>query len=165
MPQMPDRLFNPSMLSYTMGHLIVRKDQPLSSLSRHQSNEPLLLGYRLPPFQRPPVWSIEQKIRFLESAWQGYHLGCVVVNDQMHRNGDSRYDLWLIDGQQRLTAIRDYLDDVFPVFGAKYSELSERDHRRFYMITFAFAEIKESSLRRLEELYERMNYGGTPHIK
>ena len=55
--------------------------------SKSQAREtPLGVGERqlgwfvLPPFQRPPVWTLEQKIRFIESCWMGLPIGVFIYN-------------------------------------------------------------------------------------
>lgn len=119
-----------------------------------------LMGFSLPPFQRPAVWSEAQKIRFIESAWMGFSLGEIVITQTQ-----DEFDGLVIDGQQRLTALRDYLNDEFPVFGARWSEVDERDQRRLHMtVTIGIVWLScNLSWDYLRELYIRMNYGGTAH--
>lgn len=139
-----------------------RTNMPLATLSRYPvTGTSSLLGFRLPPFQRPEVWTQDQKIRFIESAWLGFSLGEVVIT-QTH---EKEFDALVIDGQQRLTAIRDYMADQFPVFGATWSEVDEIDQRRLTLsttigIVWLSRNLTWESLR---ELYIRMNYGGTAH--
>jgi Protein of unknown function DUF262 len=140
-----------------------RSNMPLMTLTRaHLYPDGDILGFRLPPFQRPAVWTQGQQIRFMESAWLGFSLGEVVITDAQQQEG---LDRLIIDGQQRMMALAAYLDDAFPVFGLRYSELSERDVRRLRMsITIGIVWLKHDlSMERLEELYTRMNYGGTAH--
>lgn len=140
----------------------VRTNMPLSTLSRYPVTDvSSLFGFRLPPFQRPEVWTQEQKVRFIESAWLGFSLGEIVIT-QTH---EKEFDALVIDGQQRLTAIRDYMADQFSVFGAKWSEVDKIDQRRLTLsttigIVWLSRNLTWESLR---ELYIRMNYGGTAH--
>lgn len=131
-----------------------------------------LMGHILPPFQRPLVWDEMRMVRFVESAWDGLDLGRLVINDAMDaphdqpRPGSRRWhptDRWIIDGQQRLTALDRYLSDAFPVRGLLWSEVETRDRRFFLMqpmgttVTGIFDEAE------LRSLYDRLNYGGVPH--
>ncbi len=100
-------------------------DRPL------QPGERKLGNFIVPPFQRPPVWTEEQKVRFIESIWHGLPLGSYVVNRTLDLR---RVDNWLLDGQQRITAIVEYVNDAFPVLGLRWSELAQVDHRSFAMI-------------------------------
>jgi hypothetical protein len=116
----------------------------------------------LPPFQRPPVWTREQQVRFLESCWMGLPIGAFVYNapnDYSHRT-----DLWLLDGQQRVTAVYAYLADEFPVFGYRYSEVTEVDRRKWHMGTsFPSLSTCTTDEAELRDIYDRLAYGGTPH--
>lgn len=139
-----------------------RTNMPILGLSRYEARgDGEVMGFKLPPFQRPAVWSEAQQIRFLESAWLGFSLGEVVIT----QTSDKELDGLLIDGQQRLTALRDYLADAFPVFGLRWSELDEQDRRQFSM-TVAIGVVwlsRDLNWGMLRELYIRMNYGGTAH--
>ncbi len=115
----------------------------------------------LPPFQRPPVWTVAQKVRFIESIWMGLPIGSYVVNVGGY---GSRFDDWLLDGQQRVTAILNYMADAFPVYGYVYSALPEVDHRGFeFGRVFTRLETKIEDEAELREVYDRLAYGGTPH--
>lgn len=115
----------------------------------------------LPPFQRPSVWTVEQQVRFIESAWMGLPLGVFIYN----RTGDinSPYDNWLLDGQQRVTAVLDYMADKFPVYGHLFSELTVVDRRFWNSVNFASMETNLEDEDKLRDVYDRLAYGGTPH--
>lgn len=121
-----------------------------------------MLGwFVLPPFQRPAVWTTEQKIKLIESIWLELPIGVYVYNMSPGYNHPS--DNWLIDGQQRISAIFDYAADEFPVFGYRWSELGETDKRVFEMSTFPAIQLSMTDEKAMEELYDRLAYGGTPH--
>lgn len=113
----------------------------------------------LPPFQRPAVWAEAQKQRFIESIWNGLPLGAYVVNCVL----GSPYDSWLLDGQQRIMAIVEYVNDAFPVMGYRWSELTKGDRRQFDMTPMGRLETKLTDRKQLEDIYDRLAYGGTPH--
>jgi hypothetical protein len=114
----------------------------------------------LPPFQRPPVWTEAQKVRFIESAWGGLPLGSYVYNRPPE---NERTDAWLLDGQQRVTAILEYAAGSFPVMGHRYPELTRLDQRTFEMVTFPALETRLDDVEQLADVYDRLAYGGTPH--
>ena len=132
---------------------------------RHASR-PLVEGERalgsfiLPPFQRHPVWTQQQQISLLESIWSGLPIGCCVFN-QTKSEGPT--DEWLLDGQQRVTAIIAYTNDKFPVYGYKFSELPINEKRCFHTtpISVYITDITNASECRL--VYDRLAYGGTAH--
>lgn len=170
---MPNPLVSPSSLALTIGHLIGANAREREADFRHFGHpaERYLCGYPLPAFQRGLAWSHEQSMRFIESAWLGFELGKWVVTadafvaDEGHegqRALDPRSGL-LIDGQQRLAAIEAYTEDAFPVFGAYWSEVDAVDQRRFRQTSFACGVIPVIEEAKLRELYDRLNFGGTPH--
>lgn len=118
-------------------------------------------GFILPPFQRPAVWSPEQKIKLIESILDELPVPPYVVN----RNLDDgyRYDRWLIDGQQRITAILGFINDKFPVRGFRFSEVSDADRYWFLNRPFPCLETDLDDEALLREVYDRLAYGGTPH--
>lgn len=157
--KMPEPAFNGHHASYTIGHL-------LGTWRLEHRPEPVppdrTLGwFVLPPFQRPAVWSEAQKVRFLESVWLELPIGVYVYNDapsfQHHTSG------WLIDGQQRIGAILDYVAGAFPVFDYRWAEITEIDRRRFDNRVFPAIVTHEDDEALLAEMYDRLAYGGTPH--
>jgi len=114
----------------------------------------------LPPFQRPLVWTEAQKVRFVESCWNGLPIGVFVWNEAY----GTRYDQWLLDGQQRISAVLGYMADKFPVFGYRFSELTEVDLRRWDMgVQFPCLKTHITDEDKLRDVYDRLAYGGTPH--
>lgn len=153
----PKSWFRAQTFNVTMGDVVRGMDRraPVTG------DERVLGRFVLPPFQRPPVWSREQQVRFIESCWMGLPIGVYVVN---MGEFDSPFDLWLLDGQQRVTAIVDYMADGFPVFGHFYSQLPDRDHRAWEIgRVFPRMEVRLECEAELREVYDRLAYGGTPH--
>ena len=116
----------------------------------------------LPPFQRPPVWTRQQQVRFIESCWLGLPIGSFIYNRTERFN--SPFDSWLLDGQQRVTAVLAYTSDEFPVFGYLFSELEDADYRRWSMsVVFPNLVTNIDDEEALRDVYDRLAYGGTPH--
>ncbi|KZN20444.1 MULTISPECIES: DUF262 domain-containing protein [Pseudomonas] len=123
-----------------------------------------VLGYKLPSWQRPEVWSDEQCTKFIESIWLGVGLGTFQVND----SPKTALSLILLDGQQRLRAIERYWNGDFAILGEDgvaylWSELTDQEHRHFYRIPFPWVETRYSSEDELRAAYDRHNFGGTAH--
>lgn len=116
----------------------------------------------LPPFQRAPVWNRSQQARFVESCWLGLPIGIIIYN---RPEGFSHpFENWLLDGQQRITALYAYMADEFPVFGALFSELTVIDRRYWDMGTaLPMAETSITDEAQLRDVYDRLAYGGTAH--
>lgn len=120
-----------------------------------------VMGFNLPPWQRDLVWTLEQKVSFIESAWRGINLGTYTYNQS--DIGDPLDNL-LIDGQQRMNAIQCYLSDFFPVFGCRWSETTVVDKRVWGMTTIFGSYVTETKNEAyLRSYYDLTNFGGTAH--
>lgn len=130
-------------------------------------------GYFLPPFQRGPRWTQEQKERFVESALLGVGLGTIVVVDAINcpMQNDDRFaatDRWLLDGRQRCSALRDYGAGLVTVFRGtecehRWDDLNTVERRRFNRLQIGVMKIQTDDVAYCREIYNRLNYGGTPH--
>lgn len=155
--RMPEVLLSGSTRNWTLEHFITAFE-PEKSVGT--------IGWlKLPKFQRPFVWTLEQQIRFIESMWQGLDIGRFCYTQDVDH---PEFDHLLIDGQQRMTTIFKYIRDEFKVFGLYYSEVHWRDISRFAhtaMPTVVIVNKQHAVLNeeKLLELYNRMNYGGTNH--
>lgn len=145
----------------TMMMPIYRYKRPDQDTAKNLFGYREVMGFFLPAWQRGSVWTEKQKISFIESAWLGVNLGTYTYNTA---DIGSPYDNLLIDGQQRMTALQDYVDDKFPVFGYRYSEITKADERRFGMtVVFSSYETQSEDEQYLRDYYNLMNFGGTAH--
>lgn len=176
----PDKLFNGSerLLNFDFLHHRWERIQEMG-LAGYLDNEMMqpdqqfIFGLALPPFQRPKSWSPEQERRFIESSVLGLHLGTWVLNISRdvpmvdvpgYGKRFPRVDHWIIDGQQRLRAIENFFSDKFSVFGLKWSQVDPiRQKRYLHHAQFHAYETNLSDVDMLRELYDRLNFGGTPH--
>lgn len=113
----------------------------------------------IPDFQRPLVWTIDQKIKFVESLIYGLPIG----EYTLHETPDYRYEV--LDGQQRWAAIFGYVDNEFPVFGLYYSDLNPTTIRGFEHTGFSHRMVRGFTYQQKLEAYNRLAYGGTPHVR
>lgn len=118
-----------------------------------------------PDFQRGEVWTIQKKRRLIDSVLRGWHVPPVhlVVGD------DGRSDV--LDGQQRLTAIRDFVRGHFSVDGKiepfdelisgmnglRYAQLPEGVARNFRKFTIRVFELVDYAPDEPHELFFRLN--------
>lgn len=133
-------------------------------------------SYRLDaPYQRGSVWTFEQKQNLVKSLLQQVPLGCLYVN---RRDFPSDPDAFVIDGKQRIEALRDFVNDVFwipgkwlnkedfaiaPIEQVYYSELSKNFKTGFGTSTIQVYWTDLPTEEEERDLYLRVNYGGTPH--
>jgi hypothetical protein len=97
-----------------------------------------------PDFQRGEVWSRSKKQRLVDSVLRDWHVPPIhVIEDIATRKQE------VLDGQQRLVAIRDFIDGEFPLdgqiepidegllplHGYKYRDLPDVWKRRFNQFT------------------------------
>lgn len=164
MKRMPEPIDRGRYFEGTIGAIMIQKAEFNPIFDNPRKNERVVMGRSVPSWQRPLVWTQAQKIKFIESAWMGNGLGTYTVNDLSQISEISHpLNNLLIDGQQRLSAIEDYLEDGFPVFGALWSELESQDRLRFKRTKFAAYETCSTDETFLRGYYDMMNFGGTAH--
>ena len=123
-----------------------------------------VLGYKLPEWQRPEVWTDEQCVRFMESMFLGANVGAFMVNSCFD---PIDLDQVLLDGQQRLRALERYWDNEFPVPDDDgqawyWGDLTPQEQNHLYRITFPVVETQYRDEALLREAYNRHNFSGTP---
>ena len=147
-----------SPMATAMGQLRAWRESPEKE---NPHGRRTVMGYCLPTWQRGLVWSEQQKIAFIESAWLGLNLGTYTYN--VAELG-SKFDMLLIDGQQRLYAIECYLNNEFPVFGYHWSETTAVDRRVWEVsINFSSYVTETEDEAYLRNYYNLTNFGGVAH--
>lgn len=159
---LPKPLLTGTVHDYGIGHLV---DMPMPALAVPTDRR--LMNITLPPWQRPEEWSEEQKRRFVEGIFLGLGTGyyVVVMSDWDDSGQPKPMSGWLLDGQQRISALRDFLAGELVVFGdVRFPDLSAPDQLRFKRRPFPCHEVEYTDNEdALIELYDRLNFGGTPH--
>jgi uncharacterized protein with ParB-like and HNH nuclease domain len=155
--KMPTEIMSGSAMSTCISFIAMERDLH----SELADGERILGRFVLPKFQRPAVWTMKQRIRLIESLWLGLPIASFVYNRSSQIDGKT--DQWLIDGQQRITTILSYLNDEFEVFGSKWSDVDVVDRRGFNMKPFPCYELRLDDEAKLEDIYNRLAYGGTVH--
>lgn len=84
-------------------------------------------SYNLSPrYQRPDVWTMEQRCNFIRSIFFGLPIPPVVLNlltDEREEKEGFRFNV--IDGKQRLTTLQMFTKDQLVVDELKWSDLPE----------------------------------------
>lgn len=158
----PRPLLSGSRREFTLSHLV---DGTPADLTTPQERR--LLNLVVPPWQRPEVWSEQQKTRFIEGVFLGLGTGYYVVNGLDWDSSGKCLPMagWLLDGQQRISAIRDFLNGDLVVFSdVKFTDFSKSDQVRFLRTPFPCFQLEYTGDEDvLKELYDRLNFGGTAH--
>ncbi|MCG9575455.1 DUF262 domain-containing protein [Vibrio tubiashii] len=126
-----------------------------------------MLGkFPIPTWQRESVWTLEQKVSFIESCYWGFDIGSIVVNGYRVLDNDTlaEHSDCLIDGQQRIEAMLDYANNKFKVFGCFYSELSRGEQSRFLLRELGKRTTNCFDEAKLRTVYNHLNFSGTRHL-
>ena len=116
-----------------------------------------------PDYQRDHVWTTEQQIAYVEYALMGGEVGRTIIWNNPTWGGSWKMPTELVDGKQRLEAVRAFMDDEIPAFNAKLSEYE--DKMRVIDPRFEFRVCKVKTREEILQLYLNINAGGTPHAK
>ena len=119
----------------------------------------------IPGFHRPSVWTKEQKSSLIRSILRGLPTGTYYIN----RSDNAELNDLLFDGQQRFTAVQEFLDGSFPVtiegeefywYNLPPRQLSQVEN---HLVQIVFTEF--DSEEELVKFYIEMNENLSPHSK
>ena len=124
-----------------------------------------------PAYQRGPAWSVAQKSLFIDSLFRGLEIPLIFVAGRSS-NPLSRRDV--IDGQQRLRAIFDFVDG--PIVrvpgdavgridrrGIRFAELTDAERERFFSRRLPICSLDGIKPRQKRLQFERLQLG--QHLK
>ncbi|MCJ1467216.1 hypothetical protein MMC07_005839 [Pseudocyphellaria aurata] len=129
-----------------------------------------------PHYQRGVVWTRKAMRLLIDSMWKGYYIPPVIFNLELIEleDGNLRYKRTCVDGKQRLTSIRDFMNGEFPCsidkkswyFAAppgkrrsKLSILPESARQEFREIEVLCTEYKGLTKSQEIELFQRVQLG------
>ena len=119
------------------------------------------LKYRIPEHQRFPSWSMEKKVKLIDSVFRNYPLqGFTVSNHHEKKDGDGvevYHDIE--DGQSRLSILQAYFNDMFTFCDKKFSELPPATQRRFENYWISVEYIQNGSQEDIHESFQRLQEG------
>lgn len=116
-----------------------------------------------PPYQRKPVWTKDKKTFLIDSILKGYHLPEVYIHRVTDVDGVTKYNV--VDGQQRIRTILEFINNEFEMPSDDYPEYLDRtfenfpDKQResFWGYTIYVREISDASEVEVREMFKRMN--------
>lgn len=123
-----------------------------------------------PEFQRGHVWTEAQQTAFIEFKLRGGRSGNdLFLNSPSFHNREVQSggynDFVLVDGLQRLTAVRAYMNNEIRAFGYYADEMEDREVYFRMGHHFSIYINSLTSEREVLQWYIEMNEGGTPHSK
>jgi hypothetical protein len=170
-----DGQFNEVKLFHLFHMLRTSREDPDHKATAPAAGE-WVCGYLLPPFQRPSVWTMEDNIKFIDSARRCVTIGEFTVNETFGRKDARTYmdgdrqvwvgDRWLLDGQQRLRALQGFFDSEFAVHGMFWKDLSADDQNGFLnTVKFPFWETAFLDEEAAAAYYDLRNFSGVRHAE
>lgn len=116
-----------------------------------------------PSYQRNIVWTDRQKSYLIDSILNGYPIPEIYIQEEIDENGNSNYII--VDGQQRMRAVLEFLDDQYslnredsPEFnGAYFKDLDPDQKRAFFRYNFVVRALPELSEDDIREIFKRLN--------
>ena len=113
-----------------------------------------------PPFQRRLVWTNRDKELFIDTVLKKMPFPEIFVCTGESDPIQPAIKQWLVDGQQRMTTLRDYVagsEDILYINIPKYADLPDEDKRQFLETTVAVRDMKRVSSAQLKEIFTRIN--------
>lgn len=120
-----------------------------------------------PDYQRAHVWTEEQQRQYVEFQLMGGELSRTIIFNTPHWHSyemsPEKTYIELLDGKQRLEAVRAFLRGDVQAFGLRFDEFDGKFPTMEYRFRFQVCclETREDVL----QLYLKINAGGTPHSK
>lgn len=118
-----------------------------------------------PNFQRGEIWTVQKKQKLIDSILRGWKIPPIHVIHNSHAIDE------VLDGQQRLAAIRDFFDNIISIDGnippedstvsalngLHYRDLSKEWQRRFRQYSIVIIRLTECKPEEPAELFYRLN--------
>ena len=116
-----------------------------------------------PPFQRNLVWTNKQKSFLIDSILNSYPVPELYMQDITNEDGSKQFIV--VDGQQRITACLEFINNSFqmdakdsPTFAEMtFDDLSPDQKKKIYSYSFVVRQLPEMSDQELREIFSRLN--------
>lgn len=122
-----------------------------------------------PPYQRGRVWKNEERYALIDSIREEFPIGLIMFNVVPHVDDDGikteKYDV--VDGQQRMRTIFEYVDGVGWAVSERaenfepFTKLTASRQTRFFEYKVPVASMKEFEQEEITECYSRLQRGKT----
>jgi hypothetical protein len=111
-----------------------------------------------PFFQRKLVWRLAHKVDFIKTILLGYPFPEIFVSRGTIDLTTMQSTSCLVDGQQRMSTIKEFIEDRFPVEDVKYSQLSPQEKEAFLKYEIAIIDLDlEQDDAHIIEIFKRLN--------
>lgn len=113
-----------------------------------------------PDFQRRFVWTHEYQENFIDSILQGYPVPEIYVcQEEIDRQKENTIH-YVIDGQQRLTTLKNYIEGIHdkPLTKIqKFDNLSDEERKSFLSYKMVVRDIGKVNENDIKEIFRRLN--------
>ncbi|HKV93024.1 MAG TPA: DUF262 domain-containing protein [Candidatus Angelobacter sp.] len=111
-----------------------------------------------PFFQRKLVWRLAHKVDFIKTILLGYPFPEIFISRGTIDLVTMQSTSSLVDGQQRLSTIKEFIDDKFVVEGKKYSQLTPSEKESFLKYEIAIIDLDlQQDDPQIIEIFKRLN--------
>jgi hypothetical protein len=115
-----------------------------------------------PPFQRNPVWSERQQSSLIDTILLEYPIPEIYMQEVTDPDGNQKHIL--VDGQQRIRAVLDFLagafelDDESPRWaGMAFEDLGSADKKKIYEYSFIVRMLPDMADEEIRSIFQRLN--------
>ena len=116
-----------------------------------------------PPYQRKPVWTYNQKAYLIDTILENYHIPEIYIHRETDSDGKAIYNI--VDGQQRIRSILDFLNGEFaisdkynPEFADyNFDDLPDTFKKHIWNYTLYAREITDATGEEVRNMFIRMN--------
>lgn len=162
----PKPLIFAQSMAFSIDHLFYawerREDRSRDTYYNPLRRE-MLLGTVVPDFQRSKVWTEDQNRALIRSIWRGIPIGTYSLNFSISQKTPPDLTNILIDGQQRLNALRGYWENEFDFNGYFWGDLEDNHQRKFISRPFPQQRTDSTDRQEVLDYYNAMNFGGVAH--
>lgn len=133
-------------------------------LEHYQDSEKEIMNLNLcPDFQRGHVWTKQQQTLYIE-----YKLSGGYGADQIYTNCNGWMNSFagpfeLVDGLQRITAVRKFLNNKIKAFGSYFNDYGDKQY--LSSIDFVWHVNNLKTRKEVLRWYLELNNSGTPHTR
>ena len=172
---MPHRFLPTTVSHYPLDVLVGHWEKYLVDPSSARECFPwavrFVMGMPVATWARGLEWNLGQKSRFISAVWSGGDLGSYLTNDWYEPLSAGRAlaenSEILIDGQQRLHSLEEYLLDQLAAPDAQgqpriWSELGNGERKRFLSTIFTHARVSSGDEVALRRTYDLCAQGVVP---
>jgi hypothetical protein len=116
-----------------------------------------------PPFQRKPVWLEPQKSYLIDTILNGFPIPEIYMQETIDEGGVSRHVV--VDGQQRIRAILEYVQGLYPINGDDsprwrdmyFDDLSIEEKKQIFGYNFVVRQLPAMADQQLRDIFGRLN--------